>query len=636
MSNNPAKGNSPDQSLIEAAVAHYSSREYANALSLIQKLLLDFPDHPDALNIAAACCMATGQLHQAEQYWLHAVQCDPGFADVHFNLGNLYRQTLRLNEAEASYQKAISVQPTHALAHYNLARMLQDAKRLQEAEAAYLNALEANPNYVEAHNNLGVLLHETGRLPEAIASYRHALRLKPDHGHALGKVVHLSLQNCQWETLDTDIQAIREMLARGLPCECTPFEALSIPGLSAQEHKAAGHQYAQFKYAPFLQHPPLVSPDTRYSHDRLRVGYLSADFHNHATVQLMAGVLEHHDRSKIAVFAYSYGPDKQDEGRQRVKAACENFQDLRQLAPLQAAQAIMRDEIDILVDLKGYAQDSRLEITALRPAPIIVSWLGYPGTLGHPRLADYIIGDPIENAAAFSETLALMPYCYQPNDNNRQLGNPTSREEQGLAKDKFVFCSFNQTYKISPLIFSVWCRLLKEVPDSVLWLLAPSAPSSINNLRKEALLQGVDPERLIFALPKPFDEHLARLQLADLALDTFPYTSHTTGSDALWAGVPLVTCCGETFVSRVAASLLTSAGLPECITNNFEEYYCLAKKIACNPQTLHELRSKLMAQRHSTPLFNTEQFCTNLERLYLKMRQGHISKVRQPLQINGA
>lgn len=622
MSNHPALNCSE----IDSAVALYSSGQFLEAISKAEKFLHAHPDHPDGLNILAASCLATGRFEKAEACWRHAVKTDPGFADAHFNLGNLYRQINRIEDAQNCYLSAISADPRHFLAYYNLARMLQANDRLPEAEAAYLKVLEINPDYVEAHNNLAVLLHETHRLKESISRYRKVLSLKPDHGHALGKVIHLSLQNCQWEQLSADTQNIKVLLNHSKLHGCIPFETLSIPGLSAAEHKLAGHQYAQSKYAQFLEHPPLVKPDVNYSHDRLRVGYLSADFHNHATVQLIIGVLEHHDRSRIEIYAYSYGPEKQDEGRARITRACEHFRDLRALSPLNAAQSIVDDEIDILVDLKGYTQGSRLEITALRPAPITISWLGYPGTLGHPKLADYIIGDPIvtpiERSTEFSETLALMPHCYQPNDSSRKIGKPTTRAENDLPDNKFIFCSFNQTYKISPEVFNVWCRLLDAVPDSVLWLLTPPTQSSKDNLLKEATLRGIDPSRLLFAQNKPFAEHLARLGLADLALDTFPYTSHTTASDALWAGLPLVTCIGDAFVSRVAASILNATGLPELITHNFEEYFSLARGIATAPEKLGSLRQKLLNQRTTSPLFNTLEYCQNLESLYFKIWQN--------------
>jgi predicted O-linked N-acetylglucosamine transferase (SPINDLY family) len=346
-------------------------------------------------------------------------------------------------------------------------------------------------------------------------------------------------------------------------------------------------------------------------------------------------VLETHDASRFAIHAYSYGPEILDGQRERVRNACGVFRDIRVLKDSAAAERIAADEIDILVDLVGYTQDCRPLICARRPAPVLVNWLGYPGTLGHPRLADYIIGDPVvtplAHAAHFSETLALMPNCYLPYDRGRSVGPRPSRQEAGLPEGKFVFCSFHQGYKLNPQVFDIWCRLLREVPQSVLWL-QKSGDEMIGNLRREAQARGVDPERLVFAARVDSTaDYLGRLQLADLALDTHPYTSHSTGSDLLWAGVPLVTKIGETFVSRVAASLLRAAGMPELITEDWEGYFALAKRLALEPGTLSGLRSRLQAAHATAPLFDTERFTRDLEDLYLAIWQHRQNETSGPV-----
>jgi protein O-GlcNAc transferase len=289
------------------------------------------------------------------------------------------------------------------------------------------------------------------------------------------------------------------------------------------------------------------------------------------------------------------------------------------------------------VDLKGFTRDARLEISAFRPAPVLVSWLGYPGTLGHPVLADYIIGDavvtPPANAADFSETLALMPHCYQPNDRSRRIGPMPDREAAGLPVNAFVLCSFNQTFKFNPESFDIWCRLLREIPDSVLWLLAAPEDAE-NNLRREAHTRGIESSRLVFAPRLPLQDHLGRLQLADLALDTFPCNSHTTASDALWAGVPLVTLVGETFASRVAASLLNAAGVPELATHSWDEYAQLAKSLVSDPSRLQAIRQRLLDGRMTSPLFDTVRFTRDLEQLYLRMWEQHARGDRQIIQLD--
>ena len=321
--------------------------------------------------------------------------------------------------------------------------------------------------------------------------------------------------------------------------------------------------------------------------------------------------------------------------RQRVQSACELFRELRPLKDEAAARQIADDKIDILVDLVGYTGGCRPGITALRPVPVLVNWLGYAGTLGHSRLADYIIGDPIStplaHAGHFSESLALMPNCYLPYDRNRTVGARPSRGEAGLPEDGFVFCSFNKGYKLNPETFEVWCQLLREVPQSILWL-PWSSDAAVDNLRREAMARGVDPERLFFArLVKSVDEHLGRLQLADLALDTYPYTSHTTGCDALWAGVPMVTRIGETFASRVGASLLHAVGLPELIVEDWAAYFALAKSLALNPGILEAHRGRLAASRLTAALFDTARFTRDLEELYRMIWQQHQNGASGPV-----
>jgi len=358
----------------------------------------------------------------------------------------------------------------------------------------------------------------------------------------------------------------------------------------------------------------------------LKIGYLSADLHEHATAYLLAGVLEKHSRENVEVIAYSYGPDNDSLMRRRLVAACDRFREISRLSDAAAADAIREDGIHILVDLKGWTAHARPEILLHEPAPVKVNWLGYPGTMGQAVYADYLIGDPIatppESSAFFSETLALMPHCYQPNDDRRPLGAQPSRAELGLPEDGTVFCSFNQSYKISPDVFDVWCRLLREVSGSVLWLLAPPTEAQ-ENLRSEAAARGVDTERLIFAQKLPVEAHLGRLQVADIALDTSPYNSHTTASDALWAGVPLVCFRGDRFAGRVAASIVSAAGVPELAGDSLEDYFHIAYSLATRPARLQALKTRIQPLRRNCPLFDTAGFTHDLEELYQRMWSDH-------------
>jgi predicted O-linked N-acetylglucosamine transferase (SPINDLY family) len=363
-------------------------------------------------------------------------------------------------------------------------------------------------------------------------------------------------------------------------------------------------------------HPSQARPG------RLRVGYLSWDFHQHATSYLVAELFELHDRDRFEVFAYSYGPDDGSAIRARIRGGCEHFADVAGESFIEIAQRIRLNRIDVLVDLKGYTLGSRPQILALRPAPVQVNWLGFPGSMG-TECVDYILADPFvipEGAERhYAEKVVRLPDCYQVNDRKREISAFTpSREECGLPAAGVVFCSFNQTAKILPDVFARWMRILKAVPGSVLWLLETNRWASAN-LRRAATEQGVAAERLVFATRKPLPEHLARYRVADLSLDTYPYTSHTTASDALWAGCPLVTRAGETFASRVAGSILINAGMRELVTDDLAGYERRILELATSPGWLQEIRRKLQASRDSCALFDTPRFVRNLESAYETM-----------------
>jgi predicted O-linked N-acetylglucosamine transferase (SPINDLY family)/regulator of sirC expression with transglutaminase-like and TPR domain len=543
-------------------------------------------------------------------------------------MGFVQQQLQLFEDAVASYSRVLRLQPEHAEVCDRLVSVLMTLGRLDEAVQACHWALEMNPNSANAHHNLGVVLQEQGRWLEAHAAYRMAMAERRDFGAAQEGAYACAGYLCDWSHRAEDERALLGMVG-GSATAIRPFSLLGMgeaPTVnSALLQLQAGRQYAELALEAVLANPVPRHSNRPAQEARLSIGYLSADFHEHATMHLLQGVLATHDRERFKVHAYSYGMVK-DGITRKVQATCEVFRDLAGMSDEASARQIALDGVSILIDLKGYTKGGRLAIQARRPAPVVVSWLGYPGTLGHAALADYIIGDatvtPAEHAAHFSETLALMPHCYQPNDRQRAIGNKPTRAQAGLPAEGFVFCSFNQTFKLNPDSFDVWCRLLKEVPGSVLWLLSMSTTAT-DNLRREAQLRGVNAERLIFAPPLPLASHLARLQLADLALDTFPYNSHTTGSDALWAGVPLVTRMGSTFASRVAASLLHNVNLPGLITRNWEDYLALAKSLALNPPRLQAIRQELKDTCRCAPLFDTERFTRDLERLYRQLWEQH-------------
>lgn len=569
---------------------------------------------------------ATQQAEAALDSYSRCIELGADFAEAYSNCGLVLLELQQHEAALRCFATALELRPDFAEAYNNSGIVLLELRHYADAVRCFEQAAMLRPNYAEAYNNLGTAWAELKEFDAAGTAFRHAWQLRPAYGHAAGQAYRCALSACDWRTKKADEESLITMLAAGV-ADIPVFATLTLPDHAelpaAMLQQRAAEQYAHARY-PTLAEPPLVTT-ARTTHDRLRIGYLSADFHEHATLHLLRGVLAAHDHTRFAIHGYSYGPFE-DATTRAVARHFDVFRDLGHLSDRAAAAQIAADGIDILVDLKGYTAHTRLGITALRPAPVIVNWLGYPGTLGAPRLADYLIGDavatPPEHAAHFSETLVLLPHCYQPNDRARRIGARPRRAALGLPEDGFVFCSFNQSYKFDPAMFDLWCRLLREVPGSVLWLLAPGA-AAMANLQREAAARGVGAERLIFAPSLGQEEHLGRLQAADLALDTFPVTSHTTASDALWAGVPLVTLLGGSFVSRVAASLLHAVGLAELVTTSGEAYFALARDLALDPARLTALRQALAAGKATAPLFDTPRFTRNLERGYAAIWARH-------------
>lgn len=428
---------------------------------------------------------------------------------------------------------------------------------------------------------------------------------------------------CEWSGLADMRDLFRAELARKEAGQVSPFLLLSMHGVSAAEQRTCSELWMKDKQAAAAHdRAALDFTFDATARPKLKIAYLSCDFHDHATSLLLVEMLEAHDRSRFEIFAYSYGADDGKAMRPRLVATFDHFRDIEALSDIEAARAIHADGIDILIDLKGYTQHTRTAILLLGPAPVQVNFLGYPGTLG-TDICDYIVTDPFltptASAEHYSEKFAYMPNSYQPHGRKAEIGTAPARSEVGLPETGFVFCCFNQAYKITPQIFDVWCRLLHMVPGSVLWLMRNTIAEG--NLKNEALWRGITADRLIFAKDLPQVEHLGRLQLADLVLDTLPYNAHTTASDALWAGVPLVTYPGETFPSRVAGSLLRAIGLDELIATDLDSYFDLAYELASEPDRLAATKAKLAANRLTTPLFDIEAYTRDLENLFDSMWQ---------------
>jgi protein O-GlcNAc transferase len=452
------------------------------------------------------------------------------------------------------------------------------------------------------------------RYDEALAAYDKALSIKPDLEGVEGCRLHMKMRVCNWVQLDKEIGDLTTSV-RAAKATCEPFTLLSLTDLP-DDHLRCAQAWGAAKH-PITANS--VWRDKVYQHDKIRLGYVSSDLRQHAIASLMAELLELHDKKRFTVTAFSLGRDDNSDIRRRLVRSFDRFIDCHTLSDFDVAHAIADSEIDILVDLNGFTQDSRPNMFAYRPAPLQVNYLGYPGTMGASYI-DYIIGDKtlftLADAAVYAEKLVRLPDSYQPNDRKRQISlKAFTRQEAGLPDDKFVFCCFNNNYKIMPHTFGCWMRILECVQESVLWLLADNQ-TAITNLRKEAKNRGIDPARLVFADRVQPPDHLARHSLADLFLDTLPYTAHTTASDALWAGLPVLTQVGHSFASRVAASLLNAIGLSELITRSPEEYEALAIELALNPAALPNIKAKLGKNRLTKPLFATALFTRHLEAAY--------------------
>jgi len=551
----------------------------------------------------------------------HALKIKPDFAKAYNNRGNVLLERKRLDEALDSFDRALKIRPDFAEAYSNRGLALQEFKRLDEALDSYDRALQIKPDYAEAHSNRGNALRELRRLDQALDSYDRVLKLKPDVEWAYGTWLHTKMKLCAWTDLERQVAAL---LARVASRERTtaPFALLALTN-SLSVQRMAAEIWASAKYPASDALPGMVNRGRR---EKIRVGYYSADFCEHATAYLMAELFERHDRDRFELFAFSLGPDKKDAMRQRVAAAFDQFIDVQRQSDKEVALQSRVLGIDIAVDLKGFTQDSRPGIFALRAAPLQVSYLGYPGTMGADYM-DYLIADrtliPESSRQHYAEKIAYLPDSYQVNDGKRAIAEQTfTREALGLPRIGVVFCCFNNSYKITPASFAGWMRILEQVEGSVLWLLEDNATAA-RNLRREAEARGVGAERLVFAPRMPLAEHLARHRAADLFIDTLPCNAHTTASDALWAGLPVLTCLGESFAGRVAASLLNAIELPELVTTTPEQYEALAVALGTDPPQLEEIRRKLERNRLTTPLFDTPRFTRHLEAAYMQMYERY-------------
>lgn len=546
----------------------YQAGQFSQAEEDVGKALRQVPKDPNLLHLAAQIAESLGQRKEATEF----------------------------------YRRALASHPDWMEATFNLARVLSHQGEKEEAIRIFSSLAEKHPEKAESWEALARLEQSCGKLPQAAAHWRALLSLRPDYAEGRGQYYLCLRQLCEWrERIEIDSTLSPQILL-------TLSDDPELQRIAAQRYVA--------RYFSSIKPLPPTPPR---KHERLRVAYLSSDFHEHATSRLMAELFSLHARSQFEIFIYSYGVEDGSDIRARLKREVEHFVDLSASTPLECAKKIREDEIDILIDLKGHTHGGRLDILAYRAAPVQMHWLGFPATTG-AQFIQYFVGDPTTIPVAaeehFTEKVLRLPHTYQINDRQKKIGGAKSKSAYGLPEEAFVLASFNQAYKITPEIFDIWCGLLRELPEAILWLYE-SNPYASDNLRREAQTRGVDPSRLFFAPPAPQEEHLARYHTVDLALDTFPVGGHTTTSDALWAGTPVVTMAGQSFVSRVAASLLRAAEMPLLVTSSPEEYERRVLDLVRNKAALESIRNQLKTKRDALPLFDTPRLVKDWEKALL-------------------
>ncbi len=605
------------QALSNRSAALHGLGRYDEAIADCDRALALRAGHFESLNNRGAALRALGRPAEALASFDRALFLHPDFADALFNRGNVLQELARPGEAVASYDRALAVRGVFPQALTNRGNALRALNRFDEAVADYDKALAMQPGLADARFNRAVTLHELKHYEQALADFDTTLKIQPDHPYALNGVAECVMRLCDWKRRDEVAARLKAEAAAG-PAVVFPYPLAAYSDDASLLRQAAERYFTlgMPNLPAQLERKPAANRRT------IRIAYLSADFREHATSYLMRQLFALHDRDRFEVIGISYGPDDHSAARARIIGAFDAFHDVKDMSDENAAILVRDLEVDIAIDLKGYTKGARPRILSWRPAAVQVSYMGFAATMAAPFI-DYIIADPVVLPLAeqphFSEKIVHLPDTYWVTDTSIEVAPRTpTRAEAGLPDQGFVFCSFNAGWKITPAVFDVWMRLLGQVTASVLWLFAENETAR-ENLRVEARARDIDPDRLVFAAPLPLDQHLARHALADLFLDTLPYNAHTTASDALWSGLPVVTCKGKSFVGRVAASQLEAAGLPDLIAAGLADYEALALALAREPGRLNALRERLRRNRELCPLFDTARFARGLEAAYEAM-----------------
>ncbi len=606
--------------LVNRGVAFLALQRPADALRDFEAASRLEPDRFEVLVNRGSALSELGRYEEALECYDRALASNPVSFEAWNYRGTALAKMFRYEEALASYESALKLRPQDIGALSNCGNVLTALSRFQEALNCYDAVLAREPHHENALFCRIYPLNQLGRQKDAVSASETFARVYPDRPFARDGKLRAKTTMCEWHGLDDLISHIARDVRSGKPA-IEPHSFLMVSNSSADNLTCARSWVEHKKLSAVLDRPA-----GRVGGGKIKLAYLSADFRDHATAHLMAGVFEQHDKGRFETYAISFGMDLRDDMRARLERAFDRFIDVRNKSDRQVAGMLAGMNVDIAVDLKGYTNEARPGIFTLRPAPVQINYLGFPGTLAMPAI-DYIIADsvliPEGDEAFFSEAVVRLPHSYQPADSARPISKTElTRAGAGLPERGFVFCSFNHQQKILPAMFDVWMRVLTAVPGSVLWLWCDNS-TAMKNLKSEAERRQVAGDRLVFAPRMNQREHLARQSLGDLFLDTLPCCAHTTASDALWAGLPVLTCKGDTFAGRVAASVLRAAGVPELVTSSLDDYEALAVGLAQNPANLAAIKTKLAGNRGTAPLFDTRGFTRTLESAYLEMRRRH-------------
>lgn len=592
---------------------------YEEGVEWIQRSLKLNPRQPDALSNLGVALAALKNYTGAVDALTRAIALNPNDPVLYNNRGGALKDIYLQREAITDFDAAIKLEPNYAEAYNNRGLAHFNLRENELARADFERAIAIKPDYVLAYRHLGWMFNEIRQYKAAIENFEKAYSLAPETAYLLGNIYSCRQYLCMWDKNEKLLDEINLKLGQGKRV-VSPFICLSLPSTPERLQDCARLSASKLEILPWEEQSAPVADS------RIRVGYFSPDFRNHPVTHLVAGLIEQHDRSRFEVHGFNIGPVVDDPWRQRMVKAFDHFHDVMEISDDKVVALAREAGLDIAVDLTGYTQFSRTSIFAKRVAPIQVQYLGYVGSMGADFI-DYTIADevviPENERQFFDEKIIYLPHTYQVNDNKKVISDKNfSRQELGLPDKGFVFCSHNNLYKITPDAFDIWMRLLGKVEGSILWLLK-GAEEVADNFRTEAKKRGIDPGRLFFAEHASHADYLARFRAADLFLDTFHYNAGTTASDALWAGLPVLTCKGNTYVSRMAASILNAVGLPELVASSPQEYEGIATRLASNPEQLHSLRQKLAANKSTHPLFDTKLTTRHIEQGFLAAHERH-------------